>query len=128
MNEYIFYTTEGMTLPPNEDKEIDNCQILGFIEAKNSSEAMDLLLENNPWIVEAGYSLSEIRVKQVLTKEQIKDIQAIVDYNWADEEKHYEECCECGECDECEECCECGEYPKDHIFEVLKRLKQIYNT
>lgn len=39
--------------------------------------------------------------------------QAIVDYNWTDEEKHYEEC---------------GEYPKNHIFEILKRLKQIYNT
>ena len=114
MNEYIFYTTEGMTLPPNEDEEeIDNCQILGFVEAKNSSEAKDLLLENNPWIVEAGYSLSEIKIKQVLTKEQIKDIQAIVDYNFADEEKHYEEC---------------GDHPKEHIFEVLKRLKQIYST
>ena len=113
MNEYISYTTEGMTLSPNKDEEIDNCQILGFVEAENSSEAKDLLLEDNPWIVEAGYSLSEIRVKQVLTKEQMKDIQAIVGYNWADEEKHYEEC---------------GEYPKKHIFEVLKRLKQICNT
>lgn len=112
MNEYIFYTTEGMTFPPNEDEDIDNCQILGFVKAKNSSEAKDILLEDNPWIVLSGYSLSEIRVKQVLTKEQIKDIQAVVDYNWADEEKHYEEC---------------GEYPPKHISEVLKRLKQIYN-
>lgn len=113
MNEYIFYTIEGMTLPQNENEEIDNCQILGFVEAKNSSEAKDLLLEDNPWIVEAGYSLSEIKVKQVLTKEQMKDIQAIVDYNFADEEKHYEEC---------------GEHPEEHIFEVIKRLKQIYST
>lgn len=113
MNEYIFYTTEGVTLPPNEDEDIDNCQILGFVEAKNSSEAMDLLLKNNPWIVEAGFSRREIMVKQVLTNEQIKDIQAIVDYNWTDEEKHYEEC---------------GEYPTNHIFEVLKRLRQIYTS
>ena len=54
-------------------------------------------------------------VKQVLTTEQIKDIQAIVDYNWADEEKHYEEY---------------GEFPKNknHIYEVLKRLKEIYTS
>lgn len=48
MNEYIFYTTQGMTFPPNEDEEIDNCQILGFVEAKNSSEAKAILLEDNP--------------------------------------------------------------------------------
>lgn len=111
MNKYVFYTTEGMTLPPDEDEDVDNCQILGFVEAQNSSEAMDLLLKNNPWIIETGFSMSEIVVKQVLTSEQIKDIQAIVDYNWADEEKHYEEF---------------GENVKEHIFEVLKRLKQIY--
>ena len=113
MNEYIFYTAEGVTLPPYEDKGVENCQLLGFAKGKNSSEAKDLLLKENPWIIESGFSISEIWVRQVLTNEQIKDIQAIVDYNWADEEKHYEES---------------GEYPKKHIFEVLKRLKQIYNT
>lgn len=113
MNEYIFYTTEGITLAPNQDKDIDNCQILGFIEAKNSYEAKDLLLENNPWIIEAGFSMSRIMVKQVLMNEQIKDIQAIVDYNWDDEKKHYQEC---------------GNYPKKHIFRILKRLKQVYTT
>lgn len=111
MNEYVFYTTEGMTLPPNEDKDVDNCQILGFVEAMSSSEAKRLLLKKNPWIVETGFSMSKIIVKQVLTNEQIKDIQAIVDYNWADEEQHYEEC---------------GEYVKEHIFKVLERLKQMY--
>lgn len=43
MNEYVFYTTEGVTLPPKEDKVVDNCQILGFVKAKNISEAKDLL-------------------------------------------------------------------------------------
>ncbi len=121
MNEYIFYTTEGITLSPNGDKDVDNCQILGFIRAKSYSEAMDLLLENNPWIIKAGFSKSEIMVKQVLTEEQKKDIQSIVDYSWRDEERHYEEWY--GECEE-----ECGENRKDHIFEVLKRLKQIYTS
>ena len=67
MNEYVFYTTEGVTLPPKEDKVVDNCQILGFVKAKNISEAKDLLLEDNPWIVETGFSISEVLVRQVLT-------------------------------------------------------------
>lgn len=113
MNEYVFYTTEGLTLPPNEDEDVDNCQVLGFVEAMSSSEAKRLLLKNNPWIVKAGFSMGKIMVRQVLTNEQIKDIQAIVDYNWADEEKHYEEC---------------GEDVEEHIFEVLKRLKQMYTS
>ena len=74
MNEYIFYTTEGITLAPNQDEDVDNCQILGFIEAKTCTEAKELLLKNNPWIVEAGFSMNKIMVKQVLTKEQSKDI------------------------------------------------------
>lgn len=81
MNEYIFYTTEGITLPPNDYEDVDNCQILGFVEARNSSEAMDLLLKNNSWIVEKGFSKSKIMVKQVLTEEQEKALQAIDDYN-----------------------------------------------
>lgn len=81
MNEYIFYTTEGITLPPNDYEDVDNCQILGFVEAINSSEAMDLLLKNNLWIVEKGFSKSKIMVKQVLTEEQGKALQAIDDYN-----------------------------------------------
>lgn len=67
MNEYVFYTTEGVTLPPKEDEVVDNSQILGFVKAKNISEAKDLLLEGNPWIVETGFSISEILVRQVLT-------------------------------------------------------------
>lgn len=66
MNEYVFYTTEGVTLPPKEDEFVDNCQILGFVKAKSISEAKDLLLEGNPWIVETGFSISEILVRQVL--------------------------------------------------------------
>lgn len=71
MNEYIFYTTEGITLAPDEDIDVDNCQILGFVEAKDCAKAKKLLLENNPWIIEAVFSTSDIMVKQVLTNKQI---------------------------------------------------------
>lgn len=111
MNEYIFYTTEGATLAPNSNENVYNCQVLGIIEAKNVSEAKDLLLQENPWIAKAKFSIDKIIAKQVLTMEQKEDIQAIVNYNWVDEERNYQEC---------------GNYPKNHIFRVLKRLKRIY--
>lgn len=34
MNEYVFYTTEGVTLPPKGDEVVDNCQILGFCKSQ----------------------------------------------------------------------------------------------
>lgn len=111
MNEYIFYTIEGTTLAPNQNVDIDNCQILGFVEAKSLSEAKDLLLQDNPCITKAEFSMNKIMVKQILTMEQKEDIRAIVEYNWDDEKRHYQEC---------------GNYPRNHIFRVLKRLKKIY--
>lgn len=111
MNEYIFYTAEGISLAPNQNVEIDNCQVLGFVEAKNLSEAKNLLLQDNPWITKADFSMSKIMVKQVLTMKQKEDIRAIVDYNWDNEKRYYQKW---------------GDYTKDHIFRVLKRLKEIY--
>ena len=110
-DEYIFYTTERVTLAPNRNLDIDNCQILGFVKAKTLSKAKELLLQENPWIVKAKFSIGKIMVKQVLTMEQKEDIQSIVDYNWNDEERDYQEW---------------GNNPKNHIFKVLKRLKQMY--
>ena len=68
MNEYVFYTTEGVTLPPKGDEVVDNCQILGFVKAKNISEAKDLLLEDNPWIVETGFSISETSIDEQIKR------------------------------------------------------------
>lgn len=71
MNEYIFYTTEGTTLAPNQDIDIENCQILGFVNASNLSNAKKLLLQENPWIVKANFSIDKIMVRQVLTMHSI---------------------------------------------------------
>lgn len=68
MNEYIFYTTEGFTVAPNQNVEIDNCQILGFVNATSLSEAKRLLVKDNPWISAAGFTMDKIMAKQVLTK------------------------------------------------------------
>ena len=39
MNEYIFFTSEGTTYPPKEDKYVDNCQLLGRAKGYTSEEA-----------------------------------------------------------------------------------------
>lgn len=66
MNEYIIYTTEGHTIAPNEDVEVDNCQVLGSANGSNKNEAIDNLLRLNPWIREAGFSRSEFIVRQLM--------------------------------------------------------------
>ncbi len=67
------------------------------------------LFEENEWISESGFSPEVIMVDQVITKEQISDIKAIVDYLWEDEKCSYEE----------------NGCPQDHIIVVLKRLKEM---
>ena len=67
MNEYIIYTTEGYTIAPNEDVEVENCQVLGCVCGNNAAEAEDNLLKENPWIAEAGFNRSEFIVRQLLS-------------------------------------------------------------
>lgn len=56
MNEYIFYTPEGYTLAPIESVEIENCQMLGIAIGKDEIEAKNNLLEDDPWIIVAGFN------------------------------------------------------------------------
>ena len=107
MNKYIIYTTEGHTIAPNENVEVENCQMLGEACGNNPDEAKDNLLKENPWIAEAGFSRSEFIVRQLLTNEERAAIKEVLDYLWEDEERHFEEC---------------GE-PENHIFPILKQLK-----
>ena len=109
MNEYIFYTCEGSTYPPREDKEVENCQLLGRAYGKNVREARKLLEEECPWIKECGFNIDEAISKQLLTDENRKDIKTIVEYLLEGEYKHYHEL---------------GE-PQDHIYITLKRLQDL---
>ena len=109
MNEYIFYTTEGYTYAPNENYEVENCQVLGMAQGETSFIALNNLLKENKWIEEAGFAPDEFLVKQVLTKEQRRDIQLLVDYLYVDEKKHFEE----------------SEDNSNHIFNVIERVKHI---
>lgn len=79
MNKYIFFTTEGTTYPPIEGKEVDNCQLLGRAYGQTPEEAKSNLLKDNPWIEEAGFDSDCIIAEQILTKEQRKDIQTLVE-------------------------------------------------
>lgn len=65
MNEYIFYTTEGNTTPPREDKKVENCQVLGFANGNNAKDALNNLLQENQWITECGYNTAKILNRQI---------------------------------------------------------------
>ena len=60
MREYIFYTTEGYTEAPNQDYRVENCQLLGTAFGKNQNDALDSLIEENKWIIDAGFSRDKI--------------------------------------------------------------------
>lgn len=47
MNEYIVYTTEGYTSGPNENVDLENCQVLGIIEDLSEEGAINKLFEQN---------------------------------------------------------------------------------
>lgn len=46
MNTYLFYTDEGYTVAPNNNK-LDSLQILGIEEGKTEDEALVKLFRNN---------------------------------------------------------------------------------
>ncbi|MBR6930740.1 MAG: hypothetical protein IKH61_11035 [Bacteroidales bacterium] len=107
MNEYIFYTTEGYTLPPKENEEVENCQVLGRASGNNAKEAQLELEKENPWIKECGFNIENSICKQILTEETKRDIKAIVQYSLEEEYRHFLEC----------------EEPENHIYHTLKRLQ-----
>ncbi len=74
MNEYIFYTCEGYTYPPREDKEAENCQVLGRAEGHNVEEAKKTLLKNNQWIEECRFNTSEIIGQQIVNESLQKEL------------------------------------------------------
>jgi hypothetical protein len=59
MRRYIFLTAEGMTAAPG-GSDVENYQVLGFAHGKDLLPAKLALLEENPWILENGFSEHEI--------------------------------------------------------------------
>lgn len=109
MNEYIFYTDEGHTDAPNEDVEIENCQVIGRAFGRTEDEARENLLKENLWILEAGFSTNEFIVKQLLTDEMRNDISRIVEWLFASDNV----------------CIDVNDNNDNSVFNALRRLKGI---
>ncbi len=69
MNEYIYYTTEGYTTAPNENYEVENCQVMGIAQGESEVEARKNLIEENPWIVEAGFDSEHFICRKLASKD-----------------------------------------------------------
>lgn len=109
MNEYIFYTCEGCTIPPKEGEDVENCQVLGYAHGQTVKEAKENLLKENQWIVKCGFDVDAFICKQLLTDENKQDICAVIDYLIKDEQKHFQEM---------------GK-PEKHIYRTLLRLAKV---
>lgn len=109
MNEYLFYTSEGITYPPDMTTNIENCQVLGYSKGKDMSSALHSLLIDNPWIRESKFDVSRIVSVQILSQETKLVLRKLVDYLWKDEETHFEE----------------SGKPANHIFNILKRIDNL---
>ena len=65
MKSFIFYTSEGVTLSPNNSL-CENFQILGFEKGMSKENALETLFKNNLWIEEYGFSKDRIICKEIL--------------------------------------------------------------
>jgi hypothetical protein len=65
MKEYIIYTSEGETIAPNEEYCVENCQVLGCVAGESPEDAINILLRDNPWILEANFSREKFIVRQL---------------------------------------------------------------
>ncbi|HRG57322.1 MAG TPA: hypothetical protein PK323_00100 [Bacteroidia bacterium] len=67
MKKYIIVTPEGSTIAPKEEFLIENLQVLGLIDNVNTeSEAIDKLLEENQWIIDAQFNVKEFITYELL--------------------------------------------------------------
>lgn len=66
MNEYIIYTPEGLTIAPNENYLVENCQVLGCAMGNNTTDAVANLLTENQWIIKAGFVKDKFIIRQLV--------------------------------------------------------------
>lgn len=110
MNEYIFSTPEGQTFSPNGG-EVENCQFLGRVSASDSVQAKTRLIQENPWILQAGFDPNAFTRDQILTDSQRHDILTLL--------QHFDEC---GKRDV--ESTNTSD-KADYLFRVIQRLRQM---
>ncbi|MDR1898067.1 MAG: hypothetical protein LBR10_14900 [Prevotellaceae bacterium] len=107
MARYIFYTDEGYTISPN-DAEMENLQVIGFEYGATQEEALTNLYKDSTWIEDAGFSKDRLKCYAIFEPDYMENLRKVIDYLWEDEEKHFEE----------------SGCLNDHIFSILKKLKQ----
>lgn len=65
LRKFVFVVDGGETIAPNGE-EVDNFQVLGFVEGKDIESAKQTLLEENEWILQKGFSMAEIRAYEII--------------------------------------------------------------
>ena len=67
MKKFIIVTSEGQTIAPNVNFEVNNLQVLGIVDdVMNEDEAIIKLLKENSWIIDAEYNVYDFKVYQLL--------------------------------------------------------------
>lgn len=67
MKKYIVLTSEGQTIAPNVNFEVENLQVLGIVkDVKDENEAIVKLLKDNSWIIDAEYNVTEFIFYELL--------------------------------------------------------------
>ena len=77
MNEYLFYTYEGFTIAPNENEEVENCQVLGRAKGNNEMEAREKLAKEYPWIKKCGFSVNDAMFVKIASEDNEHDNEII---------------------------------------------------
>ena len=60
MSTYIFFTDEGYTVAPNNEK-LESLQVLGIEDGDTKEDAFANLIKNNEWIEGNGFRKYKIR-------------------------------------------------------------------
>jgi hypothetical protein len=67
MGKYIIITSEGESIAPNKNFDVNNLQVLGIVDnVSNENEAIVRLLQENTWIIDAEYNVTEFTVLELL--------------------------------------------------------------
>lgn len=67
MKNYIILTNQGFTESP-KNQEIENQQVLGYINSDSEYEVIEKFVKENPWILEKGFSKNEMIVRELLQR------------------------------------------------------------
>ena len=66
MKKFIFLSSEGETIAPKSEFEINNLQVIGIVEnVLNEDEALKKLLQENSWIWESGFNVADFIVYEL---------------------------------------------------------------